>query len=233
MAAGLASTCALTCKKLAGFQTRAAMAAEKAATASIKAAGNRCPNLLSPLRIRNVVLKNRIMHSVSPNFIMQGPERYPTDTFRNHYTNMAKNAAIVTMNTCFGEYPKTYYTKDDGLEDWLFEALTSWDQIGQDKWEDTPPAQNYIERMIDDIHTEGALILFGGNTGGMGGIAAGEASGQNGIVNFEKAAAAISGQSGGGMAGGGRGQGGGPEVEKVRAACPEVRGVPWEGLPRI
>jgi 2,4-dienoyl-CoA reductase-like NADH-dependent reductase (Old Yellow Enzyme family)/thioredoxin reductase len=217
--AGLASTCALTCKKLAGFfdrnsQAGAAMASERAVSASLRAAGNRCPHLLSPLRIRNVVLKNRIFHSVSPNFIMQGPERYPTDTFRNHYTNMAKNAAIVTMNTCFGKYPKTYYTKDEGLEDWLFEALNSWDQIGQNKWEDIPPAHNYIERMIDDIHTEGALILFGGNTGDMEGIAAGEASGQNGIVNFEKAAAAISGQSGmsggRGMPGGGEGRGGMP-----------------------
>ena len=53
IATGVASTCALTCKKLAGFETRAAMAAEQAATASIKAAGNRCPHLLSPLRIRN------------------------------------------------------------------------------------------------------------------------------------------------------------------------------------
>ena len=36
IAAGVASTCALTCKKLAGFETRAAMAAEQAAIASYK-----------------------------------------------------------------------------------------------------------------------------------------------------------------------------------------------------
>lgn len=100
IATGVASTCALTCKKLAGFQTRAAMAAEQAATASIKSAGNRCPHLLSPLRIRKVVLKNRIMHAVSPNFCMQASENYPTEAFRNHYSNMAKNAAIVSMSTC-------------------------------------------------------------------------------------------------------------------------------------
>jgi len=76
------------------------MAAEQAATAGIKAAGNRCPHLLSPLRIRKAVLKNRIMHTVSPNFTMQGPENYPSEAFRNHYSNMAKNAAIVSMSTC-------------------------------------------------------------------------------------------------------------------------------------
>jgi hypothetical protein len=36
IAAGAASTCALTCKKLAGFQTNVAMAADKAAVAGIK-----------------------------------------------------------------------------------------------------------------------------------------------------------------------------------------------------
>jgi thioredoxin reductase len=199
IATGVASTCALTCKKLAGFETRAAMAADTAATASIKAAGNRCPHLLSPLRIRNVVLKNRIMHAVSPNFTMQGPETYPTDAFRNHYSNMAKNAAIVTMNTCFGKYPKTYHTKADGLEDWLYEAWFSWEHIGNNKWEDIPPVWNYVERMIDDIHCEGALILYGGNTGGNNDnfIASGEASGQNGIVGMQKASEKVSGGSGG------------------------------------
>jgi len=210
VAAGVASTCALTCKKLAGFETRAAMAADAAATAAMKAAGNRCPHLLSPLRIRNVMLKNRIMHAVSPNFTMQGPENYPSEAFRNHYSNMAKNAAIVSMSTCFGKYPKKYHTKADGLEEWVLEALESWEQIGQDKWEDIPPTHNYVERMIDDIHSEGALILFVGNTGDMSGIAPGEASGQNGITNFEKAAAVVSGSGqgsgegrGGGMPGGG------------------------------
>ena len=38
MAAGVASTCALTCKKLAGFEARSAMAAEQAAVAAVKAA---------------------------------------------------------------------------------------------------------------------------------------------------------------------------------------------------
>jgi hypothetical protein len=41
IAAGLASGCALTCKKLAGFQSSVAMAADKAATAGIKATTKR------------------------------------------------------------------------------------------------------------------------------------------------------------------------------------------------
>jgi len=218
MAAGVASTCALTCKKLAGFEARTAMAAEKAAAAAVKTAGNRCPHLLSPLRIRNKVLKNRIVHTQSANYTMQGPENYPTETLRNHYLNMAKNAAIVTMTTMFGSYPKKYTTKADGLEDWLYEAVNSWEHIGNDKWEDIPPVWNYVERMIDDIHTEGALILcstkpnttVSKGTGGLF-VAAGEASGQNDIVGMQKASETLMKQQGGssGMPGGGAGRGGG------------------------
>ena len=145
VAAGVTSTGALTCKKLAalgaqgGVNSReqilaAAMAAEKAAAAAVKTAGNRCPHLLSPLRIRNVVLKNRIMHTVSPTYFMQGPENFPAEMYRNHYSNMAKNAAIVSMSTHFGTYPKTYVKGQHGP------SANFCDDI----WQDIPPVENYV-----------------------------------------------------------------------------------------
>jgi len=204
------------------------MAADAAATAGIKAAGNRCPHLLSPLRIRNVMLKNRIMHTVSPNFTMQGPENYPSEAFRNHYSNMAKNAAIVSMSTCFGKYPKTYHTKKDFPDDeYLVKAWYSWEHIGNGIWEDIPPVHNYVERMIDDIHSEGALILFVGNTGGMESIASGEASGQKNEVGMQRAAAAVSGgqggMPGGGAAGGPGGMPGGPMGQSDKSVADIVK----------
>ncbi len=201
IAAGVASTCALTCKKLAGFETREVMAAEKAAVANIKAAGNRCPHLLSPLRIRNVVLKNRIMHTVSPTYYMQGPENFPAEMYRNHYSNMAKNAAIVSMSTHFGTYPKTYTKGAHGPNNNFCDS----------SWEDIPPVENYVQRLIEDIHCEGALILKlgggggGGMPGGMGGMpgAAGGAAGQGGMPG------GMPGEQGG-QQGGPAGQGGMP-----------------------
>jgi NADPH-dependent 2,4-dienoyl-CoA reductase/sulfur reductase-like enzyme len=162
MAAGVASTCALTCKKLAGSEMRAAMAADTAKVVTVKSAGNRCTHLLSPLRIRNKVLKNRIMHCVSPVYIFQGPENFPTDAWRNHYSNIAKNVAIVTMEYTFGKYPKKYHTKEE------YPALWSWEHISNNKWEDIPPVWNYIERAVEDIHCEGALILYAGDMGSVG-----------------------------------------------------------------
>lgn len=135
------STCALTCKKLAGLagpslqasstsprDLARVMAAERASIAAVFAAGNRCPHLLSPLRIRNKVLKNRIMHTVSPTYFMQGPENFPTEMYRNHMSNIAKNAAIVTLSTHFGPYPKTFVKGDN-------QGST---HFSDDTWQDIP-----------------------------------------------------------------------------------------------
>jgi 2,4-dienoyl-CoA reductase-like NADH-dependent reductase (Old Yellow Enzyme family)/thioredoxin reductase len=202
LAAGMASTCALTCKRMMGFEASAeehAATAAAAAPAAIQAAvGNRCPHLLSPLRIRDRVLKNRIVHSQSSNQTMQGPENYPTETFRNHYLNLAKNAAIVTMPTMFGSTPRKYVTKAEGLEDYLYEAVYSWQHIGMGKWDDIPPVWNYVERMINDIHTENSLVncstrpntvVAGGSQGYF--VGPGEVSGQNNIVGMQKAQQAL------------------------------------------
>jgi len=76
IAAGLTSTSALAYKKFAGvvdpvFQTGVATAAEKIGTAGIKGAYNRYSHLLSPLKIGNVTLKNR----------MFSPNAFPVSTY--------------------------------------------------------------------------------------------------------------------------------------------------------
>jgi 2,4-dienoyl-CoA reductase-like NADH-dependent reductase (Old Yellow Enzyme family)/thioredoxin reductase len=162
VAAGMTSALGLGFKKLAGLfdpgiKTGVAMASERSRTGKMEAVTNEYPHLLSPLRIRNVVLKNRILHTPSPPHFLQGPENYPSDTYRSHYTEMAKNAAIVTMVEHFGRYPKTYGPNDTNNGN----ARAS-DQI----WEDIPPVRNYIERMIEDIHCEGSLVCVGKLQGG-------------------------------------------------------------------
>jgi 2,4-dienoyl-CoA reductase-like NADH-dependent reductase (Old Yellow Enzyme family)/thioredoxin reductase len=164
IASGVASTCALTCKKLAGFETRAAMAAEQTVAAAVKAAGNRCPHLLSPIRIRNKVLKNRIMHTVSPTYFMQGPENYPTEMYRNHYSNMAKNAAIVTVSTHYASA-----TTKANTEKYSPTNDNANNHYSDRSWDNNALVYNYLNEMIDDIHYQGALILFAGNTGNGGG----------------------------------------------------------------
>jgi NADPH-dependent 2,4-dienoyl-CoA reductase/sulfur reductase-like enzyme len=114
------------------------------------------PNLLSPLKVRNKVLKNRILHTPSPPHSLQGPENYPADPYRAHYSQMAKNAAVVTMVEHYGQYPKTYDPDvDNGMVHYS-------DSI----WEDIPPVRNYVQQMIEEIHCEGALVCVGKLGGG-------------------------------------------------------------------
>jgi len=210
IATGLASGCALSCKKLADFQIRTVIAADKAVTSGLKAAGNKCPHLLSPLRIRNIVLKNRILHTQSPPHSLQGPENFPADAFRLHYSNMAKNAAIVSLDDHFGTYPIQY---GDGTD-----MHRGTDHYSDHIWQDIPPVHNYVNRMIDDIHSEGALVRYVGTTGGGGGMPM---------------------PSGGGMPGGGQGgmpggmqqggQGGIPSGGQGGMAMPSGGGMPSGG----
>jgi thioredoxin reductase len=149
------------------------------------------------------------MHCVSPVYTLQGPENFPTDAWRNHYSNIAKNAAIVTMETSFGPYPKTYHTRDNF-------SLWSWEHISNNKWENIPPVWNYVERAVEDIHCEGSLIVFGTNTGDVGdAVVAGDVgseSGSDGLGGRGVQGAADMGEGGAPTAQGGApgGQGGAP-----------------------
>ena len=202
IATGVASGCALTCNKIAGlvkspgFEASVAMAAEKTGTAGINATNNKCPNLLSPLKIRNVVLKNRIMHTPSPPHSSQGPENFPTDLFRRHYSNVAKNAGIVTVDMLFGTYPKTYSSSGGPG------GAVGPQHYSDSSWEDIPPVHNYIRRLIEDIHCEGAFVNYIGQVGGGGDSAGGGMPGGGGQGGGQMPAGGGQGGMPGGASGG-------------------------------
>ena len=66
------------------------------------------PNLLSPLKVGNVVLRNKLTALVSKPHFIQGPEPYPTEGLITHFANKAKNGAA--MVTCQGFTGMTGYT---------------------------------------------------------------------------------------------------------------------------
>lgn len=51
------------------------------------------PHLLSPLKIGNVVFKNRLTAAPSRTHFTQGPETFPTEALITHYANKARNGA--------------------------------------------------------------------------------------------------------------------------------------------
>jgi 2,4-dienoyl-CoA reductase-like NADH-dependent reductase (Old Yellow Enzyme family)/thioredoxin reductase len=100
--AAVTSTAALAYDRLAGvvdpaFKMRVAAAAEKSGTAGTAGLSNKYSNLLSPLQIGNVILKNRIYSTDS---FPAGIEASLGDKSISHYIiNRAKNgAAIVTFS---------------------------------------------------------------------------------------------------------------------------------------
>jgi len=68
-------------------------------------------HLLSPIKIGNIVFKNRLIASASKPYFIQGTEPYPTDRVITHYANKAKNgAAIVTVG---GSTPANMIVADE------------------------------------------------------------------------------------------------------------------------
>jgi 2,4-dienoyl-CoA reductase-like NADH-dependent reductase (Old Yellow Enzyme family)/thioredoxin reductase len=57
-------------------------------------------HLLSPIKIGNIVFKNRLITSRSSPMFIQGSETYPTEALITHYANKAKNGAALV--TCGG-----------------------------------------------------------------------------------------------------------------------------------
>jgi 2,4-dienoyl-CoA reductase-like NADH-dependent reductase (Old Yellow Enzyme family)/thioredoxin reductase len=129
-AAGAASGSALVMNKLTGrgvpaLQPDAANAAEGADDAK-NVYSRRYRHLLSPLRIGNVVLKNRMMATRALPYHLQGPETFPADPVMHHIENLGRNgAAIITL------------------------GMDAYDLGDSD-------VQNYIAQLTDAIHFYGA-----------------------------------------------------------------------------
>lgn len=110
------------------------------------------PNMFSPIKVGNVLLRSRFYASQSKPHSVQGPETWPAEGFFRHYINKAKNgAAYVTMsggmklgppvrtqgrstNTMLGHFP------------------------GIDIYDST--VQNYLAQLSDALHFEGAAACM-------------------------------------------------------------------------
>lgn len=61
------------------------------------------PHLLSPIKVGNVVLRNRLICTASNPHFIQATEKWPTEALITHYANKAKAGAAVV--TCKGNNP--------------------------------------------------------------------------------------------------------------------------------
>ena len=170
-AAGIGSASAMALGKLGGavdpvFQARSAIAAEKAGAIDLNAVSDRYSHILSPLKIGNVVLKNRFMHPQSIPHFLQGPENFPSDEMRSYYINLAKNGAgIISVRIMSNRVRKDL--KGDSAHMVIYDL----EDYG---------VQNYLEQLVEGIHIYGskacAGIQVGMGRGALPGAAAGAAA---------------------------------------------------------
>jgi 2,4-dienoyl-CoA reductase-like NADH-dependent reductase (Old Yellow Enzyme family)/thioredoxin reductase len=147
IAAGVTSTSALAFKKLAGvvdpaFQTGAAIAADKPGAAGVKVSSSRYIHLLSPIKIGNVVLKNRMYFTNAVPHNLQGPENFPAEPSRFYAANLAKNgAAIVTCRIITNRVRKNLQGDSAHM------VIYDLEDYG---------VQNYLDQLVEGIHCYGS-----------------------------------------------------------------------------
>jgi len=214
-AAGIGSASALTLGKLGGavdpvFKARAAMAAEKKGLIDLNTVSDRYKHILSPLKIGNVVLKNRFFLPQSIPHFLQGPENFPSDELRAYYIAMARNGAGLISIRIMGNRGDRKQQHGDSAH------MIMWDT-------DDPGVQNYLDQLIEGIHVYGSKACAALQVGVGGGPTAQGATAQG---------ATGQGASGQGVA---QGQAMSPQsgMPAGTGGMPAGQGMPGGGMPSM
>lgn len=110
---------------------------------------HRYHNLLSPIQIGNVVLKNRMISSNALPHYLQGPERYPAEPIITYYAHIARNGAAIV--TC----PERLPPEDD-----IPEEMKS--EMGRMPFFNINDAasNNYFSQLADAVHFYGSKLAI-------------------------------------------------------------------------
>ncbi len=96
-------------------------------------------NLLSPIKVRNVILKNRLISSNSQPHFIQGPETWPADPLIEHMVGLARNGAAVVTFSDWTDPNQRNSGNEDGKRFAMFDI-------------NDPSMQNYMCKLADLIH---------------------------------------------------------------------------------
>ena len=98
------------------------------------------PHLLSPVRVGNMTLKNRLISGNSLPHFLQGPEPYPAEPVINHVVTMAKNGAAVVTFADWTNMGQRESKNEDGRRFPMFTLDTD------------PSVENYLCQLADQVH---------------------------------------------------------------------------------
>lgn len=96
-------------------------------------------HLLSPIKIRGMVLKNRFWSGNSLPHFLQGPETWPSEQVIDHMVRMAKNGAAVVTFADWTNPEQRQALNEDGKRFPMYDI-------------DDPSLQNYLCQMSDQVH---------------------------------------------------------------------------------
>ncbi len=100
-------------------------------------------HLLSPIKVGDLVLRNRLICSPSTPHMVQGPEPYPSPAMIEHFAARTRaGAALVTFNCALPKI-RNASAKHAGL--YVY---------------DEPRTQNYFSHLTEAVHFEGGAISF-------------------------------------------------------------------------
>jgi 2,4-dienoyl-CoA reductase-like NADH-dependent reductase (Old Yellow Enzyme family)/thioredoxin reductase len=124
------------------------------------------PHLLSPLKVGNVVFKNRLIASPGCPYLSQGPEPYPSDGIITHYANKAKNGAALVI--CSGAGQPSTVSREGLLQERVdnpndFNPDHGWHRgSGRDICYDfvNGGCQNYLSELAEAVHFYGAKAFM-------------------------------------------------------------------------
>jgi 2,4-dienoyl-CoA reductase-like NADH-dependent reductase (Old Yellow Enzyme family)/thioredoxin reductase len=105
-------------------------------------------NMLSPIKVGNIVFKNRLIASRSSPIFVQGNETYPTEATITHYANKARNGVAVV--TCSG-VGLPHHIPDEELESLTPERVLPGSFDTSDE-----TCRRYLSQLADAIHFYGA-----------------------------------------------------------------------------
>jgi 2,4-dienoyl-CoA reductase-like NADH-dependent reductase (Old Yellow Enzyme family)/thioredoxin reductase len=104
-------------------------------------------HLLSPLRVGNVFLKNRMVAANALPHFLQGPESFPAEPVIDHIAGLARNgAAMVTFADWFDQRQRTFFNPDG-------KRFPMYDPKD-------PSVENYLSQMADAVHFYGSKIAL-------------------------------------------------------------------------
>ena len=101
---------------------------------------HRYKHILTPLRVGDKVLKNRLLGTKSVSRQLQGPEKYPAEATMAYYEQCARNGAALVC-VAFG----SFRDRDGKLPFMSWYDMSDWD------------VHSYFQQVVDRIHAFGSL----------------------------------------------------------------------------